>query len=95
MDLAITQGIAAELAFKYQKYNYEKGLPEPIDLTGGKFSLTIYDPAKMKVEVGMQAVSPAGNNTLAVLSWMQKKKKNFSYSEMKYNRTHRAHLYKK
>jgi hypothetical protein len=60
MDLVITQGIAAYGGFKIEKFNYEKGLPEPVDLTGGKFSFTIYDPAKMKTEVAMQAISPEG-----------------------------------
>lgn len=60
MDLVLTQGIAAAGGFKIQKYNYEKGLPEPVDLTGSKLSFTIYDPAKMKTEVAMQAVSPEG-----------------------------------
>jgi hypothetical protein len=60
MDLVITQGIAAEGRVKIQKYNYEKSLPEPVDLTGSKFSFAIYDPAKMKMEVAMQAVSPEG-----------------------------------
>jgi hypothetical protein len=60
MDLTITQGLAAELGYKFQKYNYVKSFPEPIDLTGGKISFNVYDPAKMKTEVAVQAVSPEG-----------------------------------
>jgi hypothetical protein len=60
MGLTMTQGVAAELGFKLQKYNYAKSRPEPIDLTGGKVSSNVYDPAKMKTEVAVQAVSPEG-----------------------------------
>jgi hypothetical protein len=62
MDLAMTQGIAARLAFKFQRYNYEKGCPEPVDLSGHKMSFTVYDPAKMKTEVEMRLTSPEGKN---------------------------------
>lgn len=60
MDLVITQGIAVEKGFKIQKYNYEKRLPEPVDLTGSRFSFSVYDPAKIKTEVAIQAISPEG-----------------------------------
>jgi hypothetical protein len=37
-----------------QKYNYEKGFPEPVDLTGREISFTAYDPRSMKTEVAME-----------------------------------------
>jgi hypothetical protein len=62
IDLAMTQGIAARLAFKFQRYNYAKGCPEPLDLSGHKILFTVYDPEKMKTEVEMQLTSPEGKN---------------------------------
>jgi hypothetical protein len=62
MNFVTTQGIAFELRAKLQKYNYEKGCPEPVDLSGNKISFTVYDPEKMKAEVEMQLTSPEGKN---------------------------------
>jgi hypothetical protein len=60
MDLVITQGLAAELRFKFQNYNYAKGCPEPVDLTGHKISFTAYDPKSTKIEAGMQVTAAEG-----------------------------------
>ena len=60
MGLTMTQGVAAELGFKLQNRRPCEEPPEPIDLTGGKVSSNVYDPAKMKTEVAVQAVSPEG-----------------------------------
>jgi hypothetical protein len=65
IGLEITQGIAADLRFKMQKYNYEKGCPEPWDLTGHKIFFNIYDPAKMKTELTVQLTSSEGKTYFA------------------------------
>jgi hypothetical protein len=60
MDLVMTQGLAAQLGFKLQKYNYAKGCPEPVDLTGKQISFRAYDPRSMKIEAGMQMTTAEG-----------------------------------
>ena len=60
MDLVMTQGLAAQLGFKLQKYNYAKGCPEPVDLTGKQISFSAYDPRSMKIEAGMQVTTAEG-----------------------------------
>jgi hypothetical protein len=39
IDLVATQGVAFQLGLKIQKYDYQIGRPEPIDLTGSKAQL--------------------------------------------------------
>ena len=56
----MTQGLAAQLGFKLQKYNYAKGCPEPVDLTGKQISFRAYDPRSMKIEAGMQMTTAEG-----------------------------------
>jgi hypothetical protein len=77
MDLAITQGVAAELGFKLQKYNYEKGLPEPVDLTGSEISFTAYDPRSMKTEVAMELTSPEGKKYVGSVELDSEEKEEF------------------
>jgi hypothetical protein len=65
MNLAMTQGIACDLRFKMQKYNYEKGFPEPWDLSGHNISFNVYDPTKMKTELTVQLTNPEGKKYVA------------------------------
>jgi hypothetical protein len=77
MDLAMVQGISFGLPFKIQKYNYEKGLPEPVDLSGGTATFSIYDPRKAKTEVEMQAISPNGKKYVGTVELDQGEKNEF------------------
>jgi len=65
MDLVATQGVAFQLGLKIQKYNYQKGRPEPIDLTGSNAQLCVYDPKKAKFSIQMEIVSPEGKKYTA------------------------------
>ena len=60
MDLVLTQGLAAELGFKLQNYNYARGCPEPVDLTGSNITFTAYDARSMNIEAGMQVTTAEG-----------------------------------
>ena len=60
IDLVMTQGLAFTQGLKIQKYNYKKGRPEPVDLTGTKFQFSIYDPKAVTYSMDMQIVRPDG-----------------------------------
>jgi hypothetical protein len=65
IDLVATQGLALTQGLKIQKYNYQKGRPEPIDLTGAKFQFSLHDPRAAKYSMDMQIVSPEGKKYTA------------------------------
>ena len=44
MSLLAIKGVRLNLKYKFQRYNYEKGVIEPINLTGSKVSMSIYEP---------------------------------------------------
>lgn len=77
MDLTVIQGLSFQPAYKIQKYNYEKGLPEPVDLSGGTVSFSVYDPRKMKTEVEFRMISPEGKNYVGSVELDQDEKNEF------------------
>jgi len=60
-----------------QKYNYEKGFPEPVDLTGREISFTAYDPRSMKTEVAMELTSPEGKKYVGSVELDSEEKEKF------------------
>lgn len=65
IDLVGTQGLALTQGLKVQKYDYQKGRPEPIDLTGVKFEFSLYDPKSLTLSTDIQMVSSEGKKYTA------------------------------
>lgn len=65
INLEITQGLAAKVGLKVQKYNYQKGCPEPVNLAGSKFTFAVYDPRAVKTQLEIAVTSPQGKKYAA------------------------------
>jgi len=51
VPLAITRGLRANLRFKIQRYNYESGVVEDVDLAGKELGFRIFEPQSVDVVV--------------------------------------------